>query len=234
MHVAWLTFVRAMSEAKPTFAVVLGDFVDKGRTLEIERAYLRRIEAIYRKFAGRRYHVIGNHDVATFTKAQFVDACGMPGAHYAFDAGEIHCVVLDANYRKDFSPYKAGNFDWKETYIPPNEQKWLADDLKRTSRKTLVFVHQTLDDERGAHGVKNAPEVRRLLEKSGRVLAVFQGHNHGGKYRRIGGIDYFTMRAMVEGAGLKNNAFALATVQAGRVRIRGFGKQPNRPGAQES
>ena len=73
-------------------------------------------------------------------------------------------------------------------------------------------------------------EPPRGFSSSFAVLAVFQGHNHGGGYRRIGGIDYFTMRAMVEGPGLKNNAFALATVSDAGVRIRGFVKQPSRPG----
>lgn len=222
-------FVKTMTKAKPDFCIVLGDFVDKGKTLEIERGYLRRIEGIYRTFTGRRYHVIGNHDVATFSKAQFVDGTKMPAPHHSFDAGAFHCVVLDANYRKDFSHYKAGNFHWTQTYVPPDEQKWLTADLAGTKKKTVVFIHQTLDDEKGSHGVKNAPDVRRILEKSGKVLAVFQGHNHGGAYRRINGIEYLTMRAMVTGAGLKNNAHSIATVTPASIRIRGFGRQRSRP-----
>ena len=219
-------FVRAMNEAKPTFAIVLGDFVDKGETLEAELGYLRHIEGVYKKFRGPRHHVMGNHDVATFTKEQFVAGTGMPAAHYAFDAGPLRCIVLDANYRKDFSPYEAGNFNWTDTWIPPAEQKWLAAELARTTRKAAVFVHQCLDDEGGAHGVKNAPDVRRVLERSGKVAAVFQGHNHRGAYRQIGGIPYLTMRAMVEGPGLANNAYSLATISAaGTLRVRGFGKQ---------
>ena len=222
-------FVTTMREAKPDFAIVLGDFVDKGKTLEDETAYLKRIEGVYRTLEGQRHHVIGNHDVATFTKDQFVAGTGMPAPHYSFDSGPFHGIVLDANYRKDFSPYKAGNFHWTQTYIPPDEQKWLAADLAKTKGKAIVFVHQCLDDEKGAHGVKNAPDVRRILERSGKVLAVFQGHNHRGAYRRLNGIPYFTMRAMVEGPGLANNAYALAHVSAAGIAIRGFVKQPNRP-----
>ncbi len=221
-------FVVAMNKLRPSFSIVLGDFVDKGKTLDDERRYLKHIEGIYRRFTGERHHVIGNHDVATFSKEQFVAGTGMPAPHYAFDRGPLHCIVLDANYRKDFSPYKAGNFQWTETYVPPDEQRWLADELKRTKKSVLVFIHQTLDDEKGAHGVKNAPEVRRILEQSGKVMAVFQGHNHGGAYRHVNGIPYFTMRAMVEGAGLDNNAYALVHVSPDRVTIRGFGKQPSR------
>ena len=222
-------FVGAMNKAKPNFAIVLGDFVDKGQTLQAELAYLKHIEGVFRKFKGSRHHVIGNHDVATFTKARFVAGTGMPGPNYSFDSGPIHCIVLDANYKKDFTPYKAGNFTWTQTYVPPDEQKWLKADLNTAAGKTVVFIHQTLDDEKGPHGVKNSPDVRRILERSGKVLAVFQGHNHGGAYRRINGIHYFTMRAMVEGPGLKNNSYALARISARAVKVKGFVKQPSLP-----
>jgi len=222
-------FVAEMNKARPDFAIVLGDYVDKGRTVQVEMAYLKHIEGVFGKFKGPRHHVIGNHDVATFTKAQFTDAAGMPGPNYSFDSGPIHCIVLDANYRKDFKPYKAGNFNWTQTYVPPGELKWLKADLKTTARKTVAFIHQPLDDEKGAHGVKNSPEVRRILERSGKVLAVFQGHNHRGGYRRINGIHYFTMRAMVEGPGLKNNSYALARISAGGVKVEGFVKQGDYP-----
>ena len=222
-------FVAAMNAAKPDFAIVLGDFVDKGKTIQTETAYLKHIEGVFSKFKGPRHHVIGNHDVATLTKAQFVDAAGMPGPNYSFDSGPIHCIVLDANFKKDFTPYNAGNFNWTQTYVPPGELKWLETDLKKTAGKTVVFIHQPLDDEKGAHGVKNAPEARRILERSGKVQAVFQGHNHKGAYHRINGIHYFTMKAMVEGPGLKNNSYALARISARGVTVKGFVKQPDCP-----
>ncbi|MFW6163306.1 MAG: metallophosphoesterase [Planctomycetota bacterium] len=222
-------FVRAMNEAKPDFAIVVGDYTDERGGAPEKVADLKHIEAVFRQFNGPRHHVIGNHDLDVFTKEQFLAGTGMPAPHYAFDCGPLRCIVLDANYRKDGTPYAAGNFNWTQTYIPPAEQRWLAAELAGTKRKAVVFVHQCLDDEGGAHGVKNAPEVRRVLEASGKVIAVFQGHNHRGAYRAIRGIHYLTLRAMVEGAGLANNAFSLATVSlSGALRLRGYGKQPSR------
>jgi hypothetical protein len=61
--------------------------------------------------------------------------------------------------------------------------RWgLTADLRATDRRTIVFVHQGLDVS-DDHGVKNAPEVRRVLESTGRVLAVFQGHSHENDYQ---------------------------------------------------
>ena len=74
--------------------------------------------------------------------------------------------------------------------------------------------------------MKNAQQVRSILEKSGNVLAVFQGHLHSGGYRRIGGIDYYTLRAMVEQPTAKNNAYAVITLdRSDRITVKGFGRQ---------
>jgi len=222
--------IEAMGEAKPDVAVVLGDFTDQRGGVPAKLADLQHIEALYRKLQVPRHHVIGNHDVDCISKAQFVAGTAMPAPHYAFDAGPLRGIVLDANYNKDLSPYNAGNFTWTETYVPPAEQRWLKAQLAAAKGKAVVFIHQCLDDEKGSHGVKNAPDVRKVLEASGKVLAVFQGHNHRGAFRRIGGIPYFTLRAMVEGPGLANNAYALATLSPdGGVALRGFAKQPSPP-----
>lgn len=222
-------FVERMNEASPDFVIMLGDLLDHREAIEDERDDLRRIEGIYATCGSRRYYVLGNHDVDTFTKQQFIAATGMRAPHYSFDAGPLHFVVLDADYTKDFIPYRPGNFVWTDTWIPPAQQKWLAADLATTTRPTVAFCHQRLDAERDSHGVKNGQVVRRILEASGKVIAVFQGHYHAGAYRQIHGIHYVTLCGMVEGPGLENNAYSLVTISPDRrIRIRGFGKQPSR------
>jgi alkaline phosphatase len=107
----------------------------------------------------------------------------------------------------------------------------LADDLHRAKNKrTFVFLHQNLHSEGDPHGVKNAPQVRRILEKAGNVVAVFQGHKHTGDYALLGGIHYCTLNAMVEGPATTNNAYAVVTVEpSGAFTLRGFGRQPALP-----
>lgn len=218
--------IRDFNSIKLDFAVELGDFVDKGESLAAELDYLEQIEREYAKFREERHYVLGNHDVATFSKEQFINNCGAEKDYYSFDKRGFHFIVLDACYNEDESDYNAGNFDWTETYIPSAQQKWLEADLKAAEKKTVVFVHQRLDDENDSHGVKNAPEVRRILEQSGKVLAVFQGHDHRGAYNCINGIHYCTLLAMVVGTGLENNAYAVVHIWSdGSIKIEGFGKQ---------
>jgi predicted phosphodiesterase len=77
--------------------------------------------------------------------------------------------------------------------------------------------------------VRNAAAVRALLEESGKVLAVFQGHSHKNDYQQIAGIHYTTLVAMVEGSGPENSGYAMLDIHAdGSLRLEGFRRQQDR------
>ncbi|MEK7399888.1 MAG: alkaline phosphatase [Candidatus Poribacteria bacterium] len=217
---------RLFNRVRPSFCIYLGDNIDNGETPEIELGYLKVIESEYAKFVGIRHYVIGNHDVASFSKEQFLKICGSREKYYSFDCGLFHFIILDACYNGDGSDYDSGNFDWRKTYIPKAEQEWLKLDLKKTQKKTIISVHQRLDDDNGVHGIGNSQIIRQLLEDSGKVITVFQGHDHGGAQSQVNCIDYFTFQAVVEGQGLENNAYSLIHIRDnGAIKVEGFGKQ---------
>ena len=114
---------------------------------------------------------------------------------------------------------------WADAKIPSAELEWLQADIRQSSHKSIVCVHQCLDLI-PPFGVKNGPEVRKLLQESGKVLTVLQGHYHWGNYQEIGDLHYCTMSAVVEGSGPENNAYAMLDILPGdAVRITGFRKQ---------
>jgi hypothetical protein len=147
---------------------------------------------------------------------------------YSFDKGSFHFIVLDANYTSDDKPYDHGNFDWTDVHIPEEQLTWLRKDLERNARPTIIFVHHQLDSiafppEHRVHCPDNADAVRTILEKSGSVLAVFQGHYHKGSINKINNIYYYTLKAVVEGSGAENNNYAIVEIGEDKImRIRGF------------
>ncbi len=203
----------------------LGDLIDSADTLERELEYVRTIHKQLQELPGRKHYVLGNHCVSRLTKDEFLAAVQQESAHYSFDAGAFHFVVLDACYRNDGVPYGRENFVWTDANIPAQQLTWLQDDLAGTKLPTLVFVHQRLD-VKDDYGIKNAPAIRDVLEKSHNVLAVIQGHNHKNDYRDIGGIHYVSLQAMVEGNQTTDNAFACAELYADRrIKLTGFANQ---------
>ena len=221
--------VAKFNEIKPAFVVELGDLIDQAATVEQEIAWLAEIEKLYAGLTCPRHYVLGNHCVATLTKEEFAANTGASKVpHYSFDQGGVHFVVLDACYRSDGAPYGRHNADWKDANVPAAELGWLRKDLAAAAGPTVVFAHQRLD-EAAPHSVVNATEVRKALEESGKVLAVFQGHSHKNDYQQIKGIHYCTLVALIEGSGLENSGYAVLDVMPDRsLRLRGFRRQVER------
>ena len=208
-----------------SFVVELGDLIDAADSVETEQRYLKAINREFSAISKDRHYVLGNHCVDTLTKAEFLDGVEQKQSYYSFDRGNFHFVVLDACFRKDGEPYGRKNSKWNDANISVAEVEWLQADLKATSKKTVIFAHQRLDVSTD-HGVKNCPEVRRIFEESGKVLAVFQGHSHQNDLKDINGIHYCTLVAMVEGSGAENNGYSVMEIApSGTIRLTGFRKQ---------
>jgi len=214
--------VELMNKQAVDFLVELGDFKDQddppdGRTT---LSYLQAIEAEFKRFNGPTYHVLGNHDMDSISKSQFLTNVQNTDiapelSYYSFDVNGLHFVVLDANYTSAGIDYDHGHFDWTDANIPALELEWLEQDLASAKGPVIIMIHQLLDGT-GSHYVKNAADVRRILGLSGKVMAVFQGHYHTGSYNEIQGIHYYTLKAMVEGTGVRNSAYAIVDVHADR------------------
>lgn len=212
---------------KPTFIVELGDFIDAADSVDAELGYLKRINRDFSTISKHRHYVLGNHCVYTLTKQEFLDGVEQQKSYYSFDSGDFHFVVLDSCFRSDGEPYGRKNFQWTDPNIPAAEVEWLKADLMNTTKKTVVFAHQRLDVS-NHYGAKNAADVRKVLEDSGNVLAVFQGHSHKNDHNDIGGIHYCTLVAMVEGSGAENNGYSVVSLASdGIISIEGFRQQAN-------
>jgi len=143
-----------------------------------------------------KHYVLGNHCVDQLKKVEYLQEVGQKDSYYSFDKNGFHFVVLDSCFKSDGTPYGRRNFKWTDANVPEPELQWLQDDLKQTTHPTIVFAHQPLDlKDTDAHAVKNSSVVRKVLEESGKVAAVFQGHSHRNHYSDIAGIHYCTMVA---------------------------------------
>ncbi len=230
--------VEEFRRAKVDFVIELGDWKDTTPQSEAVPTlrFLDSIERELQAFSGPVYHVLGNHDMDCLTKDEFLAHTFNAGrtrgkAHYSFSARGVRCIVLDANFNEDRTPYERGNFDWRKAYIPAEQIEWLDGELVRHSQEpTLIFVHQMLDsfsDISKDLCVGNASEVVAVLERHKQVVAVFQGHHHPGHYSQRAGIHYLTLPGMIEQAS-PANAYAVVEMDAERIVVEGFKSCPDR------
>lgn len=224
--------IGLMNQKKVDFIAHLGDFKNGAPERNLEN--LKRIESLYARFNGPRYHVLGNHDMDSISKEDFQSVVNNTGIYpertfYSFERGGVHFVVLDANFTSDGAAYSQGNFHWTDANVPEHQLAWLDKNLADTDKPVVIFIHQLLDGDEGNHYIKNAAEVRQVLEQNNNVVVVFQGHQHAGQYSEINNIHYYTLKAMVEGSGEENNAYAIVEIFDDlTVAISGYRKAKNK------
>lgn len=203
-------------------AIQLGDLVDASPTVEMEIEDLRTVLRKLRTLGVPWHFALGNHCVSTLTKAQFLAEWSREQSFYSIASNGYRCVMLDSAFTSDGRPYGGREFDWKDAYLPPSQLEWLRTTLTAARERVLVFVHHRLDGD-DHYNVSNAAAVRAVLEASGKVCAVFQGHQHVNEHRLIGGIHYCTLKAMVDGAPPESSAYGVLELYAdGTLHLRGY------------
>ncbi|MDF7807108.1 metallophosphoesterase [Pontiellaceae bacterium B12219] len=181
--------------------VVMGDLVN-GETKTHARRMLREVSALFDVFKGQVHFMPGNHDLDYLSKAEFYNALGRAGdsSRFHFEAGGYTFICIDGNFSPDGTEYCAGNFDWKESFIPDGEIEWLRTRLAASLQPTIIISHQRIDKET-RFAVRNYDLIRNMISLTDKVAAVFQGHNHEDDLIQVDGTSYYTLSAHVDDAG---------------------------------
>lgn len=226
-------FVRTVNGLDCKFAIHLGDFKDEDLLPDPETTlgYLKKMEAEFSRFNGLRYHCLGNHDLDSITKGEFLGQVENSNidkhkGYFSFEVASVKFIVLDANFDSNGKDhfFKEGG-DWESPYLPGPELDWLEKELDGSSLPCVVFCHHPLfayvkNDHR--YHVMNYLEVRRLLEDSGKVAAVFNGHMHEEMFHEINEIQYLAMNSMLEGTFVQRNCFYVVEISASGLVIDRF------------
>jgi 3',5'-cyclic AMP phosphodiesterase CpdA len=220
-------------DVRPDLVINLGDNVED-ESREADLARYGECQGILRRANARLVNVAGNHDTVNMNREDLNAFWGREGSlYYAFDHGDWHFVVLHTAERKDV-----------DIRIAAPQLEWLREDLRQTSRPTVVLMHhsaseQTLDDSRWFRGrahvalVKERVELRRILEESGKVRAVFNGHLHWNHFDVIRGIPYVTFQSLIENLdedapGRPAAAYGVVRLETERIVVHVRGNDPAR------
>lgn len=213
--------------------VNLGDDIeDEDRAHDLAR--YRECQDILRTTKAELVNVAGNHDTIHLTRDDLTAIWQRPGQlHYAFDRGGFHFAVLHTIERKDV-----------DVRIPHAQLEWLGNDLAATSLPTVVLMHhsaseQDLRDSFWFHDVphlalvRERQELRAILEASGKVHAVFNGHVHRNHLDVINGIPYVTLQSLIENLdddapGRPAAAHTIVELDPARIVVRVHGNDPAR------
>jgi 3',5'-cyclic AMP phosphodiesterase CpdA len=226
-------FVNLMNrEERPELVVNLGDVIedqDPEHDLEHYREFLAEMANLECEVL----HVAGNHDLVNISPTELTCAWGREdGLYYSHDRGGYHFVVLSARQGKT------------KIEFPREQLEWLERDLGATKLSTVILLHHILGemDLRQNPWFEADPDiclisgrarVREVLERSGRVVAVFSGHAHWNHVCVIGNIPSVTLQSLTENIdddapGRPARAAAVVELTSGRILVRVLGEHPAR------
>jgi 3',5'-cyclic AMP phosphodiesterase CpdA len=220
-------FVARMNDVvRPDLIVNLGDDIED-ESRDLDRRRYADVMAIFSRARAPVLHVAGNHDVVHLGEGDLVDLWGrqrFTSLHYAVDVAGYHVVVLHTVEKKDES-----------VTISAEQIAWLEADLASTALPTVVFMHHSAADQhlvgnRWFEGradiclVRERARLRAALERTGKVLAVFNGHLHWNHLALHGGIPYVTLQSLIENLdedapGRPAAAHAVVRISARRVVV---------------
>jgi len=191
-------FLNTAQMRKVDFVIDLGDFCF---TKKENNGFID----IWNSSPLKKYNVLGNHDMDTGTKKDFMQFTGMKKPYYSFDIGDLHFIVLDPNnlyVDGEYIPYANANFyrpARHRGFVDPQQLEWLKQDLTKTEKQCIVFSHQNLEEPEGCN---NSDLVREIFAEANKkaefqkVIAAFNGHHHVDGSKQLDDIQYVHINSM--------------------------------------
>jgi 3',5'-cyclic AMP phosphodiesterase CpdA len=236
-HAASLTrdFARKMrEETRPDLVVNLGDVLED-ESRDVDRARYTECMEILASAERERLHVAGNHDRVHLEDGELRALWELDDGplYQSLDRGGVHLVTLATHERKDV-----------DVTIDDAQLAWLEADLATTDLPAIVLMHHSASDQHLAGNrwfsraphlalVKQRKRLRAVLESSGNVILVVNGHLHWNHLDVIRGIPYVTVQSLVENLdddapGRAAAAHAIVRVNPRRLSIEIAGGEPCR------
>ncbi len=192
-------FVERMNGlVHPDLVVNLGDAIEDDSPAADRDRYAEFLSALSRLEAPLM-HVAGNHDSIHLDDDALRALWQHAGPlYYSRDVGGVHFSVLRTEETKNVA-----------VHLPAEQLDWLAADLAKITLPAIVLMHHPASDQslEGNRWFEKAPHIcrvaerrklRAVIEHSGKVLAVFNGHAHWNHVDVIAGIPYITLQSLVE------------------------------------
>ena len=212
------------------FLLDLGDRISD-TTREADRQVAAEVAATFATFNGPRYHVLGNHDVATMSIADNEEILGQSMQSAVVDLGEARLILWQPGVKIEWPtgfPHAAANLDW------------LVETLSADTKPAIIATHVPLWGhlQTGNYYFERNPQfatypdhvtVREAVEATGNAALWLSGHVHWNTVTNVRGLPHITVQSVSErfttfpyGAA----AFAMLEIADGSFSLEVHGRDP--------
>lgn len=184
------------NQEKCELIICLGDLIDTEPTTKKVLENLDKIADVINSVDIKTVCLRGNHDAFALTKDEFYNTLRLDEPK-DIETNGTYLLFLDACYFKNGKSYSKGDDDWTDTFYP--FEALLEERLKKLKGNVYIFIHQSIDPTvDGECRLFNADKLFDIINKSGKVKTVFQGHYHVGCVSNYNGVEYVTLPAMCQ------------------------------------
>lgn len=216
-------FIAEMNNnVKPEFVVVLGDLVEDDNKIN-DKNNIDYIVKLLTKLECPVYYAAGNHDLKNISEDELANLFNQKSLYYSFDSGSFHFIVLFSRVSED-----------RTIWISDEQKEWLKQDLDKTDKKSIVFVHHGLADQdltgnpwfEGKPNnclIANRTKIRNIFSASNKVIASFNSHLHWDKQDIHDNIPYFTIQSLTENEddkGIASETHAVVNIEDTKVNVK--------------
>lgn len=178
------------------------------------------------------FHVSGNHDLVYMTRDILSEIWWTDKLYYFKDFGWYRHIILDGNRDGNMN----GVIQYSQKYrFDASQINWLQQVLMKSTLPCIVYSHFPIDNQDVSDNYywshsqnpheRAFPiwylEVRKILEESKKVLAVFNGHTHFRHQMKIGDILYVNVGAFAENNGewRATGEYAIADISQSWIHV---------------
>ena len=190
------------------FVMFTGDLIDKSFEKEL-KAVLPHLDRLNTPW----YFAFGNHDRCVggyLTTLVYLEMLRNSNNNFTFKK-PYYSFIPKKNYKVIVIDDIITDKITSNGYIDEEQLKWLKKELDSSKRDTvLIFMHVPVIEPVASpnHKLKNAYEMKELLESYKNPIGVFQGHYHAAKITQHDNILYVNSPALVS----YPNAFRIVNV----------------------
>lgn len=205
----------------PNFIIANGDIIE-GTNASAEKgmAELSSVKKLFDRTALEKYWVVGNHDLRSVNKKQFMQSLDIDYVSKAFEIGNYKVIILDSNFKPDDSDIIPGKY-YTRGHISKKQIKFLEEELQNTDKKTIVFLHHpslwNVDGKSNSGFPDNVEELQKIFSQN-KTYAVFAGHIEDLFLQEIDGVKYFISPGIVKNEKYQGT-FSEVTIKKGEMTI---------------